>query len=482
MRCHPARWLWGLIPIAMLSWLAVHVESDAIERDLERRSGAALSVAGFDWASVVFSGRDGLLVGRPADARERDDAVALVRNVWGVRVVETRDSTAVPAAIPSVPIAERAAPRHVLHDVVPAAVSLETRGHTPLESRASGAPLLTAEAPRIKVQALEESIADSTGADPAPALPDLTPVSAPAPLLPDRRAPVEPTAEPPTVAAPLAPPAPEASHVAPTNAAPQPAAAEAPTVIAAPAPPVPEAKATMPEGPHAPEPTTAATPLLPATAAPAPPLPAPKATTAAPAPPTPQRKTAAVQPAPSAAAAPPQRKPPPGPTGHAATPPGPAHRFETAALPQSNIAGDSACLGDVRGAAQQVEVHFARGHATLDGTGKALIDRLIGTLNACPEAALSIAGHADATGHPRRNLALSRRRARGVAAYMIDKGIDAGRLAAVGYGETRPVAPNDTRANRARNRRIEVVITARSAPTPPMPVRKQGTQNGLSRR
>ena len=38
MRCHPTRWLWGLIPIAMLSWLAVHVDFDRIERDLEHRS------------------------------------------------------------------------------------------------------------------------------------------------------------------------------------------------------------------------------------------------------------------------------------------------------------------------------------------------------------------------------------------------------------------------------------------------------------
>ncbi len=160
----------------------------------------------------------------------------------------------------------------------------------------------------------------------------------------------------------------------------------------------------------------------------------------------------------------------------------PGHRFDTAALPPGNITAGVACTSDVRAAAQQVEVHFARGRAQLDHAGKALVDRLVGALGACPEAALRIDGHADASGHARRNLALSRRRARGVAAYMVHKGIDAGRLAAVGYGETRPVAPNDTRANRARNRRIEVVITARRAPAPPLPVRKQDAHNGLSRR
>ena len=122
------------------------------------------------------------------------------------------------------------------------------------------------------------------------------------------------------------------------------------------------------------------------------------------------------------------------------------------------------------------------GRAKLDTRGKALIDRLIGALNTCPEAALNVAGHSDASGQARRNLALSKRRARTVTSYMIHKGIDAGRLVAIGYGDQRPVAPNDTQANRAKNRRIEVAITARAAPLPPLPVRKQGTEHGLSRR
>ena len=90
MRCHPIRWLWGLIPVAMLTWLAVHLESGPIERDLEHRSTLALVAAGEDWASVAFSGRDGLLVGRTANAGQRDRAAAVVSNVWGVRLVEAR--------------------------------------------------------------------------------------------------------------------------------------------------------------------------------------------------------------------------------------------------------------------------------------------------------------------------------------------------------------------------------------------------------
>jgi outer membrane protein OmpA-like peptidoglycan-associated protein len=77
---------------------------------------------------------------------------------------------------------------------------------------------------------------------------------------------------------------------------------------------------------------------------------------------------------------------------------------------------------------------------------------------------------------------LSRHRARGVASYLAHKGIDARRLAAVGYGDSRPVAPNDSQANRARNRRIELTVTSHAGPLPPMPIRKQGTRSGLSHR
>src|ERR1700704_597073 len=88
--CHPARWVWGLIPIAMLSWIAVNSRGDQIERDLEQRSRIALAAAGYSWASVAFSGRDGLLVGTPEHSGEVSQAIALVDHVWGVRRVRAQ--------------------------------------------------------------------------------------------------------------------------------------------------------------------------------------------------------------------------------------------------------------------------------------------------------------------------------------------------------------------------------------------------------
>jgi outer membrane protein OmpA-like peptidoglycan-associated protein len=96
----------------------------------------------------------------------------------------------------------------------------------------------------------------------------------------------------------------------------------------------------------------------------------------------------------------------------------------------------------------------------------------------CPQVRLRISGHADAEGPARRNLALSKRRALLIVSYLISKGIDAGRLEAVGYGETRPAAPNDTVENRAKNRRIEVEVT-RPIPEAPLSAIRQGAGNGL---
>src|SRR5690606_37433469 len=73
-----------------LSWMAVHSHGDPIERDLETRARVALDAAGFGWASIVFSGREGMIVGTPEDAHDTAAADALVRGLWGVRTVTAR--------------------------------------------------------------------------------------------------------------------------------------------------------------------------------------------------------------------------------------------------------------------------------------------------------------------------------------------------------------------------------------------------------
>ncbi|MFM2422898.1 MAG: hypothetical protein RL291_1428 [Pseudomonadota bacterium] len=92
MRCNPLRWLWGLIPVVMLSWLAVQGEHQRIERDLAERVQASLAAQGQRWAGASFSGRDGIVSGRANDEADLPRAESLARNVYGVRVIENRSS------------------------------------------------------------------------------------------------------------------------------------------------------------------------------------------------------------------------------------------------------------------------------------------------------------------------------------------------------------------------------------------------------
>ena len=87
MRCNWRRWLWGLIPLAMVTWAAITLERGRIEQDLAARAMQSLSGDG-GWAAVAFSGRDAVLSGRALYDEQPADAAKSVRQVWGVRAVE----------------------------------------------------------------------------------------------------------------------------------------------------------------------------------------------------------------------------------------------------------------------------------------------------------------------------------------------------------------------------------------------------------
>ena len=90
MRCNWWRWLWGIIPLLVLSWVAVQAEQGRIEADLRERAKLALAQAGMSWAATRFEGRDAMLEGQAGDDAEPLRAGDLLRGVWGVRVVENR--------------------------------------------------------------------------------------------------------------------------------------------------------------------------------------------------------------------------------------------------------------------------------------------------------------------------------------------------------------------------------------------------------
>ena len=79
---------------------------------------------------------------------------------------------------------------------------------------------------------------------------------------------------------------------------------------------------------------------------------------------------------------------------------------------------------------------------------------MVRTLESHPELAIVIEGHTDSVGEDGYNLELSERRAVSVVAYLVERGIDAGRLEAVGKGEVDPAADNATAAGRQQNRSV----------------------------
>ncbi|MCB9564367.1 MAG: OmpA family protein [Kofleriaceae bacterium] len=88
-----------------------------------------------------------------------------------------------------------------------------------------------------------------------------------------------------------------------------------------------------------------------------------------------------------------------------------------------------------------------------------LLDEIARVLDDNPQIeAVEIAGHTDATGGAARNRELSQQRAEAVRQYLLGRGIAKDRLTARGYGEDKPIAPNDSPEGREANRRVEFVI------------------------
>jgi len=106
-------------------------------------------------------------------------------------------------------------------------------------------------------------------------------------------------------------------------------------------------------------------------------------------------------------------------------------------------------------------VHFKTNRSTIKRQSFGLLDEVVQALNDNPTIEVRVEGHTDSRGRDSYNLKLSQRRADSVVAYLMGKGIDAGRLTAVGFGETRPIESNRTRAGRKVNRRVEFMITKR---------------------
>ncbi len=98
--------------------------------------------------------------------------------------------------------------------------------------------------------------------------------------------------------------------------------------------------------------------------------------------------------------------------------------------------------------------------ANLQSHAKSNIQKLSEILSEYQKTNIIIEGHTDSQGSDEYNLELSRERAKAVANYLSNQGVASERFTTVGYGESKPVASNDTESGRQQNRRVEIGVVA----------------------
>jgi outer membrane protein OmpA-like peptidoglycan-associated protein len=177
------------------------------------------------------------------------------------------------------------------------------------------------------------------------------------------------------------------------------------------------------------------------------------------APPPPPPSPPPAPPAPVVQAPPPppppvvQAPPPPPPT-----PPPPAPAEVIVRAPQPASAPAQSCKERVTSAVDGHRVLFARSRAEIDGASGDLIRNIAAALKDCGGIDISIEGHADGDGQAANNQRLSEARAAAVLEALTAAGAGGARLTSSGFGFSKPVVPNDSKDNKAKNRRVEFII------------------------
>ncbi|OQA94575.1 MAG: Outer membrane porin F precursor [Bacteroidetes bacterium ADurb.Bin217] len=105
-----------------------------------------------------------------------------------------------------------------------------------------------------------------------------------------------------------------------------------------------------------------------------------------------------------------------------------------------------------------VGIQFESGKDVILKSSNTILDKVVTVMKENPSFNLDINGHTDNSGDPQKNLQLSQKRADAVKLYLMNKGIDAARLKATGYGDTQPIADNKTKEGKAKNRRVEFKV------------------------
>jgi outer membrane protein OmpA-like peptidoglycan-associated protein len=117
------------------------------------------------------------------------------------------------------------------------------------------------------------------------------------------------------------------------------------------------------------------------------------------------------------------------------------------------------CRTRVGVVAKRNAITFKTGTATLIASSMPVLDEVVSDLQLCPKAMIHVQAHTDGDGDKDGNVALSVARAEAVVTELVKRGVDEGHLYAEGFGESDPIAPNDTKDGKAKNRRIAFQFT-----------------------
>jgi outer membrane protein OmpA-like peptidoglycan-associated protein len=123
----------------------------------------------------------------------------------------------------------------------------------------------------------------------------------------------------------------------------------------------------------------------------------------------------------------------------------------------STLGGRSTDNGILLSLAER-EVRFGTAKADLPPGDIPSLDQIATVLVEYPELKVRIEGHTDNSGRDETNLALSQKRAEAVMEALVQRGVAGERLTALGIGEARPIASNETQAGRSQNRRVEIYV------------------------
>lgn len=104
-------------------------------------------------------------------------------------------------------------------------------------------------------------------------------------------------------------------------------------------------------------------------------------------------------------------------------------------------------------------INFQTDGFTLVAASQQQLTQIADKLKACPDPKVSVVGHTDSSGNDAINVPLSNNRAKSVADYLVSQGVGGDRVTSSGVGSAQPIAPNDTPAGKAQNRRVDITVS-----------------------